>query len=64
MELDHLAALETLCMVCGGRLKQFKQSFQCSDKRSTERLASVDVVTELCPTIYRFTPHASVMDAT
>ena len=45
MELDHLAALETLCRVCGGRLEQFKQSFQCSDKRSTERLASVDVVT-------------------
>ena len=46
MELDHLAALETLCRVCGGRLERFKQSFQCSDKRSTERLASVDVVTE------------------
>ena len=44
MELDHLAALETLCRVCGGRLERFKQSFQCSDK-STERLASVDVVT-------------------
>ena len=43
MELDHLAALETLCRVCGGRLERFKQSFQCSDKRSTERLASVDV---------------------
>ena len=25
--------------------ERFKQSFQCSDKRSTERLASVDVVT-------------------
>ena len=45
MELDHLAARETLCRVCGGRLERFKQSFQCSDKRSTERLASVDVVT-------------------
>ena len=65
MELDHLAALETLCRVCGGRLERFKQSFQCSDKRSTERLVSVDVVTaDNDLQVHPPRGHASVMDAT